>query len=120
MAAMKNWNRSLAAAALLLGIGTAAYAQGRVGPPPPVTYDNKYELYGGLQYMNFKAGENLPKRMNLGGAEMRLARVASRHERLEGVAVGPLLVEVRSRLATAGGRADLAVPPPPIVTEEGS
>jgi hypothetical protein len=27
-------------------------------------------VYGGLNYMNFKAGENLPKRMNLGGAEI--------------------------------------------------
>jgi hypothetical protein len=71
MAAMKVWNRGLAAAAVLLGMGTAAYAQGRVGPAPPVTYDNKYELYGGLNYMNFKAGENLPKRMNLGGAEIQ-------------------------------------------------
>ena len=42
----------------------------RIGPPPPITYDNKYELYGGLNYFNFKAGENLPKRMNLGGAEI--------------------------------------------------
>lgn len=70
MAAMKIWNRRLAAAVLMIGIGAAAYAQGRVGPPPPVTYDNKYEIYGGLNYMNFKAGENLPKRMNLGGAEI--------------------------------------------------
>jgi len=59
----------LAAAALLLGLAATAQAQ-RVGPPPPVTYDNKYELFGGLQYMNFKAGENLPKRMNLGGVEI--------------------------------------------------
>ncbi len=46
----------------------SAQAQTRLGPAAPVTYDNKYELYGGLNYMNFKAGENLPKRMNLGGA----------------------------------------------------
>jgi hypothetical protein len=67
---MKKWNLSAVAAALMLGAGVAAVAQERVGPPPPVTYDNKYEIYGGLQYMNFKAGENLPKRMNLGGAEI--------------------------------------------------
>ncbi|HEX3570630.1 MAG TPA: hypothetical protein VHU44_07395 [Acidobacteriaceae bacterium] len=71
MAAMRIWNRRLAAAALVIGMGAAAHAQGRVGPPPPVTYDNKYEVYGGLNYMNFKAGENLPTRMNLGGAEIQ-------------------------------------------------
>jgi hypothetical protein len=61
-----------AVAILTFAAGTpTAHAQGRVGPPPPVTYDNKYEIYGGLQYMNFKAGENLPKRMNLGGAEIQ-------------------------------------------------
>jgi len=70
MAAMKIWHRRLAAAALLAGMGAAASAQ-RTGPPAPVTYDNKYEVYGGLLYMNFKAGEDLPKRMNLGGAEIR-------------------------------------------------
>ena len=72
MAAMKLSSRRMAAAALLVfaGMGLAARGQGRAGVPPPVTYDNKYELYGGLNYMNFKAGENLPKRMNLGGAEI--------------------------------------------------
>jgi hypothetical protein len=45
-------------------------AQTKLGPAAPVTYDNKYEIYGGLNLMNFKAGENLPKRMNLGGAEI--------------------------------------------------
>jgi hypothetical protein len=55
-------------AALL--VASAARAQTKLGAAAPVTYDNKYELYGGLNYMNFKAGENLPKRMNLGGAEI--------------------------------------------------
>jgi len=48
---------------------TRASAQ-RVGPPAPITYDNKWEIYGGLNYANFKAGENLTHRMNLGGAEI--------------------------------------------------
>lgn len=48
---------------------TPARAQ-RIGEPPPVTYDNKWELYGGLSYFNFKAGEDLTHRMNLGGAEI--------------------------------------------------
>ncbi len=36
----------------------------------PVTYDNKYEVFGGLNFMNFQAGQGLPKRMNLGGGEI--------------------------------------------------
>jgi hypothetical protein len=55
-------------AVLLAGAG-GAQAQTKLGPAAPVTYDNKYEVYGSLNYMNFKAGENLPKRMNLGGGE---------------------------------------------------
>ena len=57
--------------ACLLPVATQSMqAQTKIGPAAPVTYDNRYELYGGLNYMNFKAGENLPKRMNLGGAEI--------------------------------------------------
>jgi hypothetical protein len=64
--------RSLATVAVLLSLLAAggAQAQTKLGPAAPVTYDNKYEVYGGMNYMNFKAGENLPKRMNLGGAEI--------------------------------------------------
>ncbi|WP_257031010.1 hypothetical protein RBB79_01635 [Tunturiibacter empetritectus] len=36
----------------------------------PATYDNKYEIYGGLNFMNFQAGQSLPNRMNLGGGEV--------------------------------------------------
>jgi len=60
----------LLAVCLLPAATRCAQAQTRLGPNAPVTYDNKYEIYGGLNYMNFKAGENLPKRMNLGGAEI--------------------------------------------------
>ncbi len=56
--------------ACLLSSARSLQAQTKLGPAAPVTYDNKYEIYGGLNYMNFKAGENLPKRMNLGGAEI--------------------------------------------------
>jgi hypothetical protein len=64
--------RSLATVSLLLSLLVAGggQAQTKLGPSAPITYDNKYEIYGGLNYMNFKAGENLPKRMNLGGAEI--------------------------------------------------
>ena len=42
----------------------AALAPGR-GP----AYDNKWEVYGGLSFMNGQAGQNLPKRYNMGGGE---------------------------------------------------
>jgi hypothetical protein len=42
----------------------------KIGPAAPVTYDNKWELYGGINFMNFQAGQNLPKRMNMGGGEL--------------------------------------------------
>ena len=42
---------------------------GKLGPAAPVTYANKWELYGGVNFMNFQAGQALPKRMNMGGAE---------------------------------------------------
>jgi hypothetical protein len=58
-------------AALGLTLATAAQAQnGKIGATPQATYDNKYEVYGGINYMNFQAGQDLPKRMNLGGAEV--------------------------------------------------
>lgn len=53
----------------LVGGGSCAVAQTKLGPDAPVTYDNRYEVYGGLNFMNFQAGQNLPKRMNLGGGE---------------------------------------------------
>ncbi len=57
-------------AALLAAGTTAGLAQGKLGPAAPVTYDNRYEVYGGLNFMNFQAGQSLPKRMNLGGGEI--------------------------------------------------
>ena len=55
---------------LLLQAGTGqAQTQSKLGPAAPVTYDNRYEVYGGLSFMDFMAGQNLPKRMNMGGAE---------------------------------------------------
>ena len=32
-------------------------------------YDNKWEVYGGLSFMNGQAGQSLPKRYNMGGGE---------------------------------------------------
>ena len=76
--AARNRTAGFKAKALLLGaviIAGAALAQaqnGKIGPAAPVTYDNKYEVYGGINYMNFQAGQNLPKRMNFAGAELSL------------------------------------------------
>jgi hypothetical protein len=44
---------------------TAAALQPYVGP----SYDNRWEVYGGLLFMNGQAGQNLPQRFNMGGAE---------------------------------------------------
>ncbi len=54
---------------LLLGAGVAANAQG-IKPPEPVKYDNKYEVFGGLNLDTGYAGRYLQKRMNFGGAEV--------------------------------------------------
>ena len=43
----------------------------KIAVAAPVTYDNRYEIYGGLNFMNFQAGQALPKRMNLGGGELQ-------------------------------------------------
>ena len=54
----------------LAGAGhMAAQTPGKLAAAAPVTYDNRYEIYGGLNYMNFQAGQNVPKLMNLGGGE---------------------------------------------------
>jgi len=60
---------AMLAAGLMLA-GGRAEAQDKLGPAAPVTYANKFELYGGLNFMNFQAGQALPTRMNLGGAEI--------------------------------------------------
>jgi len=44
---------------------TAAALQPYMGP----SYDNRWEVYGGLNFMNGQAGQNLPVRFNMGGAE---------------------------------------------------
>jgi hypothetical protein len=50
-------------------VGAEGQDTGKLGPGAPVTYNNRYELYGSLNFMNFQAGQTLPKRMNLGGGE---------------------------------------------------
>ncbi len=43
---------------------------GKIGPTAPVTYKNRYEVYGGINFMNFQAGQKLATRANLGGGEI--------------------------------------------------
>lgn len=62
-------NGMIVAVSLLAGAKTAK-AQDKLGPNAQATYDNRYEVYGGLNFMNFQAGQALPKRMNLGGGEV--------------------------------------------------
>ena len=64
----------LAAAVVMAGTGHAdaqakPAATGKLGPAAPVTHDNRYEIYGGLNFMNFQAGQKLTTRMNMGGGE---------------------------------------------------
>src|SRR6185437_16331783 len=55
---------------LMTGAAALAQAKGKLSAAPPVSYDNRYEIYGGLNFMNFQAGQSLPTRMNLGGGEI--------------------------------------------------
>ena len=55
----------------LLAAGSLHAQASKIGPEAPVTYDNRYEAYGGFSFMNFQAGQNLPNRMNLGGGELQ-------------------------------------------------
>jgi hypothetical protein len=41
----------------------------KLGPAAYASYDNRFEVYGGINFMNGQAGQNLPKRYNMGGAE---------------------------------------------------
>ena len=47
------------------GINIAALPQNAI-----TKYDNRYEVYGGLLFMNGQAGQNLAKRYDMGGAEV--------------------------------------------------
>ncbi len=49
---------------------TNSPATGKLAAAAPVTYANKWELYSGLMLQNDQAGQNLPKRINMGGVEV--------------------------------------------------
>ena len=42
----------------------------QITPQRVTTYDEKFEIFGGLSFMNGQAGQNLPKRYNMGGGEV--------------------------------------------------
>jgi hypothetical protein len=52
--------------------GTIAVSPGAaaaLAPGAGPSYDNRFEVYGGLSFMNGQAGQNLNKRYNMGGGE---------------------------------------------------
>ena len=46
-----------------------ARARAKLSLAPTATYDNRYEVYGGIGFMNSQPGQALPKRANLATAE---------------------------------------------------
>jgi len=48
----------------------ATRATVQVNPPKVTTYDERWDLFAGLSFMNGQAGQNLPKRYNMGGGEV--------------------------------------------------
>jgi len=62
------------AVALLGGAGTAEAQLGRPGAAAPVTYTNHWEMFGGITFADFQAGQAIPERMNLGGVEFNGTR----------------------------------------------
>ena len=55
---------------MILGAVQAEAQISKLAEKAPVTYDNKYELYGGIGLQNFQAGQNLPKKMVFGNVEV--------------------------------------------------
>ncbi len=64
-----RWRQAALLACLPLLAALPAAAQNKLAAASHATYDNRYEVYGGVNFMNFQAGQNLPKRMNFAGAE---------------------------------------------------
>ena len=50
-------------------VAVSAATAAALAPYTGPTYDNRWEVYGGLLFMNGQAGQNLPTRFNMGGAE---------------------------------------------------
>jgi hypothetical protein len=45
-------------------------AAGKLATKPPVTYNNRYEVYGAIGLETFQAGQQLPKKMIFGNVEV--------------------------------------------------
>ena len=45
------------------------FTSAKLADKPPVTYDNRYEVYGGIGLQTFQAGQNIPKKMIFGNVE---------------------------------------------------
>jgi hypothetical protein len=50
--------------------GPRVTSTAKLEPGAPPSYDNKWEVYGGLSFMNGQAGQNIPVRYNMGGGEV--------------------------------------------------
>ncbi len=62
--------------------GTVAVTQATAAALAPYTgpkYDNRWEVYGGLLFMNDQAGQNTPVRFNMGGGEAMGTYWLTRH-----------------------------------------
>lgn len=85
--AWTHWGMAL----VLCGLGAlfCGVAQGQAGPPSPtiqetptlqnetlshVTYDNRYEIYGGPAFSHFNGGPSLIQGTNLGGFDVQFTR----------------------------------------------
>ena len=51
----------------------------QITPQRIATYDERFEVFGGLSFMNGQAGQNLPKRYNMGGGEGMITYWLGRH-----------------------------------------
>ena len=51
----------------------------QISPEKVATYNEKFELFGGLSFMNGQAGQNLPARYNMGGGEVMGTYWLGRH-----------------------------------------
>ena len=69
-------SRAVHSRAVVAGlVGLLAFAVGaraQFKPNEPVTYSQKYEAFGGFNFLNGQAGQDLPKRFNMGGGEVML------------------------------------------------
>ncbi len=68
-AAAQNSNQTSSTSQATQQTDAPLQVSSKLSAAPPVTYDNRYELYGGVNFMNFQAGQNIPKRMNFVGIE---------------------------------------------------